>query len=439
VRKFIPLFLILFGLSLCSCGAKPRSTGSIDPAKARMYFAELKAISDADNGKLWGVQLYGPTMFVDPDSRSIVANQPDQGGQLTASDGILVGKLGPEVITANTASEWSGTFWTMVSWNALSDTDPYERARLLVHESWHSIQKELGIPSAITSNIYLDEPEGRISLIMEFRALSRALLATNKAEQREAIADALVIQQYRQSIFPHNNENAFEKHEGMAEYTGLKLCGPPDSLLIRFAARKLELGESNDGLANSFAYLTGPAWGLLLDQYATEWRAQVCKGSELPTLLAAAINWQAPTGNEQIKAAIDLTDAKYGKAKLLEDEKAQAAIQKKIIDGYRERFLTNDRLVIQNNNLQFSFNPQEKLIPLDSTGVIYKTMRLSGDFGVLEVTEGILRTNDWQYFIIPAPEKITENPIVGDGFKLRLNSGWQVVAKTKGIFILEKK
>jgi hypothetical protein len=431
--------LLLIGLTWYAGDVVNGAALPIDPALARQYLAELKRISDTDNGKLWGVRLYGPTIFVDPDSRSIVANQPDQGGQLKVEDGIYVGSLGPEINTANTATEWSGTFWTMVSWNAISDTDQYERARLLIHESWHRIQKELGIPSALTSNVYLDGINGRVFILLEFRGLSRALLASDKSERREAIADALIIRQNRQSQFPQNNENAFERHEGMAEYTGLKLCGLPDSLLIRIAARKLKLGESNDGLANSFPYLTGPAIGLLLDQYNADWRAEVCKGAELPVLLAAAIDWHAPIGNEQIIAAADLAGAEYEKAKLLDEETARAVLLEKTTEMYRNRLLTHERLVIPNNNLQFSFNPQEKLIPLDTSGVIYKTMRLSGDFGVLEVTDGILRTNDWQCFIVAAPDNVDTNPIIGEGYRLQLNPGWQIAGKTKGIFALEKK
>ena len=39
----------------------------IDLAKARAYFAEDKAVSDKDAGRLWGVRPYGATFFVDPD------------------------------------------------------------------------------------------------------------------------------------------------------------------------------------------------------------------------------------------------------------------------------------------------------------------------------------------------------------------------------------
>jgi hypothetical protein len=438
MKKNFLLALVLIGLTWYPGIAVSETAGTIDPVLARRYFAELKRISETDSGRLWGIQLYGPTMFVDPNNRSIVANQPDQGGQLTADNGIYVGSLGTDVNIANTATEWSGVLWTMVSWNVLSTADPYDRARLLIHESWHRIQKDIGIPSTVTSNTYLDGLDGRVLLLIEFRALGRALLATSNSERSEAISDALTFRRFRQSKFPENNENAFERHEGLAEYTGQKLCGLPDSMLIKVAAKKLQLGEDKDGLANSFPYLTGPALGLLLDQYDSNWRLEVRKGSDLPTLLAAAINWQAPVGEKKLKVDADTAGIKYDKAKLWDDEKAKAALSENITETFRNRLLANGRLLIPNDNLHFVFNPQEKLIPLDSAGVIYKTMQLAGDFGVLDVTDGILRTNDWQFFIVSAPPKIEGDSFANEGYTLQLNPGWQIAAKANGIYLIEK-
>jgi hypothetical protein len=218
----------------------------------------------------------------------------------------------------------------------------------------------------------------------------------------------------------------------------LKLCGLPDSLLNKVAAKKLQLGENNDGLANSFPYLTGPAMGLLLDQYSSDWRLKVRQGADLPTLLAAAVDWNPPAGKEQLKTVVDQLGARYEAAELRENEAAKAAQQEKIADDYRNRLALRGRLLIPNNNLQFGFNPQEKLIALDTVGVIYKSIRLAGDFGVLEVASGILRTNDWQFFIAVAPDKLDGDPIIWEGYTLQLNPGWRVVDKGKGIFILEK-
>ncbi len=438
MKLYVKLILLFIGLVWYAGNAVSIEPEPIDHETARQYFADLKKISDADNGRLWGLKLYGPTMFVDPISRSVVANQSDRDGKLIAKNGIYIGSLGPEVNIANTATEWSGTYWTMVDWNELSGADQYDRERLLVHESWHRIQNELGITPVVTSNIYLDGLDGRVSLLLEFRALNHALLTGEKSKQKEEISDALTFRHYRHAQFPNNNENAFERHEGMAEYTGLKLCGLPDSLLCRIVAKKLQLGENNEGLANSFPYLTGPAIGLLLDQYDPGWRLKVCQGTDLPALLAIAVDWHVPLNKKKFKTAIDQLGAKYEATELFKDQADKSSKQEKVADDYRNRLSARGRLVIPNNNLQFSFNPQEKLIALDSIGVIYKTIRITGDFGVLEVANGILRTNDWQFFIAIAPDKTEGDSIAWEGYMLQLNPGWLVADKGKGIFIIEK-
>jgi hypothetical protein len=437
MKRSILLISAIIILSSFLISVATADTQSINLAQARQYFSELKRISDADGGKLWGVTLYGPVMFIDPQSRLIVANRPDHDGKLTANDSVYTGIPGAGFSPSNTAMTWSGTFWTAITWNALSEDDQYDRARLMVHECWHRIQKEIGIPAAVTSNTYLDDVDGRVSMLLEFRALSRALLADRKSEQTEAISNALTIRKYRQSQFPNNNENAFERHEGLAEYTGLKLCGLPDSMLIRIAAKKLQLAENKEGLANSFAYLTGPALGLLLDRYDDNWHSEIRNGSDLPTLLAAAIDWPAPDDNEQLKDAAKQIGIEYGAAALLANEKNNKADLLQVIDEYRNRLASRGQLLIPNDNLQFSFNPQEKLIVLDTMGVIYKTMRLTGEFGVLDVTDGILRTNDWQTFIVPVPDTIEGNSFNSDGYKLQLNPGWQIEDKGNGIFIVK--
>ena len=439
MKMRIMVMLIAIGLGWCATVLSAGTT-SIDMILAQEYFDEIKKVSDTDAGHLWGVQLYGPTLFVDPNNRSIVANQADQGELLTANQGVYVGILPPEINIANTAVEWSGIYWTMVNWNAVSTTDPYDRIRLLVHESWHRIQMEIGIPGAISSNVYLDDLNGRVSLLLEFRALVQALSTNDPFDKEKAIGDALTFRRYRQSKFPDNNENIFERHEGMAEYTGLKLCGLTDSILVRIVAKKLQLAESNNGLANSFAYLTGPALGLLLDHYSTDWRGKVRAGADLPSLLAAAIDWVSFLEKEQLNKAADKAGTEYDAARLLADETGRRAKHSGLSpEMFRGRLLAYGRLLIPNDNLKFSFNPQEKLVPFDTIGIIYETMRLTGDFGLLKVTNGVLRTNNWQFFVVAAPDKVEDKLIAGEGYTLKLNPGWQIVAEGKRVYIVKRQ
>lgn len=69
------------------------SASAIDPSLAQKYFNDAKQISDNDGGKLWGKPLYGPMMFVDRETREVIANQADAEGKLAAKDPVYVGTL----------------------------------------------------------------------------------------------------------------------------------------------------------------------------------------------------------------------------------------------------------------------------------------------------------------------------------------------------------
>jgi hypothetical protein len=436
--KTLILVISLIGVgSLCSSVSGNESV--INISLASQYFDELKKISDADSGHLWGVPLYGPTMFVDAVNRDAVANQPDKNNRLTKVGDVWIGNIGQDMNIANTSCEWSGTNWTMVRWDALSQNDKYDRAKLLVHESWHRVESEIGVQAAVSNNTHLESGEGRILLLLEFRAWKKALETSDKLVRKQEIEAALLFRKHRQQKYPSNNEDIFESHEGMAEYTGLKLCGLPDSLLSKVAAMKLGMAENQEGLANSFPYLTGPAIGLILDKYEYDWRAKVRKGATLPQVLVAATGFEIPDDSSQFLAMVEEAGRRYGSAELEAAENIRLAEQEKVVGDLKMKIQTRGKLIIPNNNLNFSFNPQEKLLPFDSVGVVYQTMRLTGDFGVLEANKGIIRTNDWRMFIVPAPDKVEGDSIVWDSCSIRLNPGWQITAKSSGIYMIEKR
>ena len=187
---------------------------------AHQYFQEMKVIANEDGGTLWGRSLEGPMLFVDHKSRMIAANQ---------------------------AVEWAGVKWTMVVWPL--SKDQHRRARLMVHESFHRIQDDLGLSRKNTSNRHLDTAEGRIWLQLESRALKKALRESDDA-RRQAVRDALIFRRYRQSLFEEaeTDETELEIHEGLAEYTGVKLSGLSETERIDFAATKLTESEGKDPL-----------------------------------------------------------------------------------------------------------------------------------------------------------------------------------------------
>src|SRR5262245_47678569 len=104
-------------LALAAPAARGQQPASPDPALARQYFAEIKERCAADNGRLWGLKLGGPLLFVDRASGQMVANQPDPGHEfLKEVDGVFAGPLPETLQTANTAVDWAGARWSMVQW-----------------------------------------------------------------------------------------------------------------------------------------------------------------------------------------------------------------------------------------------------------------------------------------------------------------------------------
>ncbi len=89
--------------------------------RAKRVFDEVRLVSEEDGGRLWGVSLHGPMLFVDPQTRFAVTNRADGEGVLKAADGVFVGTLPLTVALANTAVQWGGVEWTTVLWGSVAE------------------------------------------------------------------------------------------------------------------------------------------------------------------------------------------------------------------------------------------------------------------------------------------------------------------------------
>ena len=243
----------------------------------------------ADGGKLWGRSLEGPLMFVDRTSRQAVTNQADAEGQLRAEGGIFAGKLPGPVSIANTTTKWAGVDWIMVLWPL--PTNDAERRALLMHESWHRVQRDLGFPSTGPGNVHLDTFDGRYWLQLEWRALAAALRQRGE-QRRQAIEDALVFRAERRTKFKEaaSDERLMEMHEGLAEYTGARLCGLDQAEREHYVAGEIDRRPTElPTFVRSFAYLSGPAYGLLLDDAAPDWQRKAKSTDDFGRLLQKAL------------------------------------------------------------------------------------------------------------------------------------------------------
>lgn len=400
-----------------------QQTPAVDPQLAAQYFDEARALSAVDAGKLWGIPVYAPMIFVEPTTRQAVANVQDAEGRLQKQGNVFVGTLPPEMIIANHATRWSGTYWTMVRWPLPENR--YVRRRLIAHELFHRMQDTLRLPASDVANSHLAYGDGRILMRLEWRALAEALMRAGN-ERRDAIADALLFRARRRQLFPQaaREERLLELNEGLSEYTGFKLSGLPANVVSGRAAVQLGSYETMDNFARAFAYASGPAYGLLLDAAATGWRKRLNAESDLGELLRAAYKLAAPN-SAQWQQRLAFYDAE----RMVREETARAAERLAAEKQLRAKLVDGPTLSLPvMSKFSYGFDPNGA-IPLEGLGTAYRNLNVTDEWGTLTVTGGsalLLRSERGITGIVVAAPPDSAQPLKGAGWALELKEGWTV-------------
>lgn len=392
-----------------------------DAADAARLFAEATEICERNGGKLWGRSLCGPILLVDYTDLAVLANQADAGGKLKREGPLFRGTLPEEVIIANTPTEWSGTRWTQLVGPV--PTEANKRHVLLAHELFHRIQPLLKLTRPEAGNRHLDTFEGRYLLQLEWRALARAVEGTSPDDRRLAIVDALAFRHERYRLFPDaaKEEGALETNEGIAEYTGVRLGLTTDHDRQAYAVYDLSAFVSAPTFVRSFAYATGPAYGLLLDEADPGWRGKLDSGLRFDELLSNAWKLDTATGDtlEQATMRYDKDD------KLRASERQRDEERRTRLAAFKAHLVEGPVLSLPLKNSNYQFNPQT-LVPLEGFGTIYPTMRLTDDWGALEVERGGALVHNTPSIATVGAVGADPSGMSGDGWRLKLNPGWNV-------------
>ena len=419
------LHAVLASIALAFLPPTP-TFAAVDPAAAQAVFDEAAQLCGRDAGALWHHSLCGPILLVDWTDNTAVANEADASGVLKPSGRVFVGMLPADVIIANTPIEWSGKRWTEMIW-PLSD-DPAHRHVMISHELFHRTQIELGMIQHDGGNLHLDSLEGRILLQLEWHALARALSASDPQARAVAISDALLFRHERYRLFPdaQAEEHALELNEGVAEYTGVRVGLPTAQERRAYALRDLETFVQTPTFVRSFAYATGPAWGLMLDGADPAWRDKLLRGMTSATpqgldqQLQAALHLPEPSA-ATVRAREAVYDTSLRPRELARDQAKQvhlAELKARLVDG---PVLS---LPLAGHSASYQFNPQT-LEALGSSGVVYPTMKLNADWGVLAVEQGALLDKAMTVAAVAAAG-ISPDHLQGSGWRLTLNKGWLV-------------
>jgi hypothetical protein len=174
----------------------------------------------------------------------------------------------------------------------------------------------------------------------------------------------------------------------------------------------------------SFAYVSGPAYGLLLDAMGSSWRKGLTPRSDLGILLALAIGIELPTVNEDeaVRSARSYDGREVIALETQRDHDRQARLA-----AARQRFIAGPVLVLPvGAQFNYGFDPNH-VLSMDETSTVYEGGQVSDVWGVLQAPGGFLivrGANRVMRVQVPAPADAKERPLKGDGWTLDLTPGW---------------
>jgi hypothetical protein len=407
--------------------------GTIELAAARAAFTEAEQACRSPEGALWRFSLCVPMLLVDRTSRDVVANQADPAGELHEVDGVWVGSWPAEMNIANTAVDWGGVRWTMIMWPL--PEEQHARVELMMHEAFHNVQATIGFPAVSPDNSHLATRDGRLWLRMEWRALQRAL-ACDGGRREAAIYEALTFRAYRRSLFPKaaDEERALEMHEGLAAFTGLHLSGLDLEGQRRVLRERLDEAEASPSLVRSFAYWSGPAYALLLEEIKAGWRKRLTPAHDLGWMLQDRLGLQLP---DDLEAAARADMRCYDGEAVLAAETAREKEWQERVSRFEAQLVDGTVLVLPFSQVSLQLEPAS-LVPLGEAGTVYPTLRVVDRWGILSARTAALVAADWSAVRVAVtdPEGLASlgeatdrsRKLAASGWTLELSPGWKVVA-----------
>jgi hypothetical protein len=229
-------------------------------------------------------------------------------------------------------------------------------------------------------------------------------------------------------------------HEGLAEYTGFKLSAKTETELTHYLIRQIAQAAERPSFVGSFAYSSGPAYGVLLDASGANWRKGLMPQHDLGELLQRLLKIKLST---DLKARAEKQASRYDSAALRVAESEREATRQKRIAEYRERLVDGPTLLIPLTDKRSVTTDSTNMVPLEEVGTVYPTAKVSDVWGILEVSNGALMIREGGGRVtkvyVPTPADTNARPLKGDGWTLQLDYGWALTpGQRKGDFILKR-
>jgi hypothetical protein len=387
-------------------GHAPAAVAQVDQQRAQEFFKDAQALCDRDAGRLWGVTVCAPMVIGDARTQTFATSQPPPDAPRSKLIGLLNGPI-----------QWGDTMWAALTWDTVASTTPRARTGMFIHESFHIVQMRLGLGVATLSAEHLDSVDGRYWMRLEWRALARALRESGESRV-VAIGEALAFRHARHARFPDKveSERGVEINEGLASYTQFVLPAKSQAEAIASALDELTAAEQGESFVRTFAYASGPAYGLLLDTASPGWTRKIRASDDPAAMLMRALAIQ-PVADAAAAAA------KYGGAELRAAEEERDRQRQARIAELRRRFIDGPVFVMPGGGSGLSNSMGAVVIP-DAGTVYFHAYRQSGPWGTVEADDGVLVSSDGRTRRLPAPVRGDGMTISGDGWTFKAAQGW---------------
>lgn len=430
MKIILRLLCSVQGLFLLGQQPEPIHSDSISTYLGEIQNATQKGF------KLWNKDLYGSILLVDPKTRKVYSNEQNADNSLKLQNKIYIGQLPDSMNIANTSVQWSGKNWAMIMLPLPKNHD--ERVNLLAHELFHKAQPSLGFPQSNKESNHLDQKDGRIYLRLELEALKKAMNSGSEKEKKMHLTNAFIFRKYRNTLFPESAtiENQLELNEGIAEYTGFIISGRNKEQAKKHFISSIDTFFSNPTYVRSFAYHTVPAYGYLLSLKNNLWNQEISANTNIADFFIKKFDINIPVS---LKAAAEKSSNHYNGIQIFKEEQARENKIKKQITEYQSKLIEQPHLEIRFEKMNVSFDPRN-ILPIADKGTVYPNIRVTDNWGILEVENGALMSPDWSRMSISIPTKIEEQKAEGDGWILLLKDAYTIKKdeKTNNYRIIKK-
>ena|GEM_PF-440860 len=420
---------------------------------------EARSLYEEKGSALWGRPLPAVRWMAVERNDLLLTEDPKLPG-FRRNKGLWVGPRPRSLAVATTATQFAGKTWAMI----LAPDFPHQRARalaLLIREGWLSVEDAVlpaSLPQGEPTEL-LDEPEGRLWFRLEAEALARGLDATG--EQRlEDLEAALTFRAERYQIAPPDErqwERTFDVRGGVAEYMAWKLP-PVEDRNAGLAATIRGRLDTNQSYVRSFAYMTGPAYGLLMDDLAKGWRQSLLLMPEPDLQLLAADRIMGakalvsralaggdltPREKEALASKAHELGLSFGIQGIEKQEEARWARMSAEREALQKQFTSGTTLRICPRDMRIVFDPNRQ-IAMGKLGTCYTgAFSWQSPDGSLTSDAAVLVTPDWHELWLPlGREAVTPGSLhhplhlVGKGWTLDLRPGW-TLRREAGAIIAE--